>query len=210
MNKVEDKWNKIYSEHQRPGHAAAVLTNNTNVLPVKGLALDLACGLGPNSLFLAARGLDVHAWDISTVAVNSLANHAQSLGLNIQTRVINITAAALPVERYDLIIVSHYLDRTLPPAILNATRSGGVICYQTFTAEKKIKIGPSNPKFLLQKNELRSFVPDCEILAFKDESNNTNSDDSLAGRAFIVARKPVPSSQRLVNAIGFIEPVDFS
>ena len=190
MDKVEDKWNRIYSEHQRPGRAAAVLTDNSNILPVTGVALDLACGLGSNSLFLAARGLEVHAWDISTVAISYLAKHADSQGLNIQTRVLNITASVLPIDRYDLIVISHYLDRTLPPAILNATRSGGVICYQTFTAEKEISIGPSNPKFLLQKNELQSFVPGCEILAFKDESNNTNSDDPLAGRAFIVARKP--------------------
>ena len=79
----------------------------------------------------------------------------------------------------------------LPPAILDATRPGGLICYQTFTAEKQINKGPSNPEFLLQPNELQSFVPDCEILAFKDESHNVNRDDPLAGRAFIIARKPI-------------------
>ncbi len=191
MNKVRDKWNRIYSKDRLPGLPAAVLTDNDNILPIKGIALDLACGLGTNSLFLAARGLEVHAWDISKVAVSHLAERADSLGLNIQTRVINITAAALPVESYDLVITSHYLDRSLPPAILDATRPGGLICYQTFTAEKQINMGPGNPVFLLQPNELQSFVPDCEILAFKDESHNANRDDPLAGRSFIIARKPI-------------------
>ena len=191
MNKVRDKWNRIYSKDRLPGPPAAVLTDNDNILPIEGIALDLACGLGTNSLFLAARGLEVHAWDISKVAVSHLAERAGSLGLNIQTRVINITAAALPVESYDLVITSHYLDRSLPPAILDATRPGGLICYQTFTAEKQINIGPGNPVFLLQPNELQSFVPDCEILAFKDESHNANRDDPLAGRSFIIARKPI-------------------
>jgi SAM-dependent methyltransferase len=191
MNKVRDKWNRIYSKDRLPGPPAAVLTDNDNILPIKGIALDLACGLGTNSLFLAARGLEVHAWDISKVAVSHLAERAGSLGLNIQTRVINITAAVLPVESYDLVITSHYLDRSLPPAILDATRPGGLICYQTFTAEKQINIGPGNPVFLLQPNELQSFVPDCEILAFKDESHNANRDDPLAGRSFIIARKPI-------------------
>ena len=190
MNKVRDKWNRIYSKDRLPGLPAAVLTDNDNILPTKGIALDLACGLGTNSLFLAARGLEVHAWDISKVAVSHLAERAGSLGLNIQTRVINITAAALPVESYNLVITSHYLDRSLPPAILDATRPGGLICYQTFTAEKQANIGPSNPEYLLQPNELQSFVPNCEILAFKDESQNTNKDHPLAGRAFIIARKP--------------------
>ena len=190
MNKVQDKWDRVYSEAQLVGVPAAVLTDNHNILPVKGIALDLACGLGSNSLFLEARGLEVHSWDISKVAISSLAVRVDSLQLNIQTRVVNITAAALPVESYDLIITSHYLDRGLPRAILNATLPGGLICYQTFTAEKKINIGPKNADFLLQPNELQSFVPNCEILAFKDESQNTNKDHPLSGRAFIIARKP--------------------
>ena len=190
MNKVRDKWNQIYSEDRLPGLPSAVLTDNINILPIKGIALDLACGLGTNSLFLAARGLEVHAWDISEVAVSHLAERAGSLGLNIQTRVVNITPAALPVESYDLVVTSHYLDRTLPPAIMNATRPGGLICYQTFTAEKQIDMGPGNPDFLLQPNELQAFVSGCEILAFRDESHNMNRDDPLAGRAFIIARKP--------------------
>ena len=191
MNKVRDKWNRIYSKGGLPGPPAAMLIDNDNILPIDGIALDLACGLGANSLFLAARGLEVHAWDISEVAVSHLAEQANSLGLNIQTRVINITAEALPIESYDLVITSHYLDRSLPPAILDAARPGGLICYQTFTAEKQIDMGPSNPMFLLKPNELQSFVPGCEILAFKDESHNANRDDPLAGRAFIIARKPL-------------------
>ena len=190
MNKVRDKWNRVYSENQLLGVPAAVLTDNDNILPVKGIALDLACGLGSNSLFLEARGLEVHSWDISNVAVSSLAKQVDSLQLNIQTRVVNITAAALPVESYDLIITSHYLDRGLQRAILNATLPGGLICYQTFTAEKKINIGPNNPDFLLQPNELKSFVPNCEILAYRDGSQSTNKDHPLSGRAYIIARKP--------------------
>ena len=190
MNKVRDKWNRVYSKNQLLGLPAAVLTDNDNILPFKGVALDLACGLGSNSLFLEARGLEVHAWDISKVAVSALAERVDSLQLNIQTRVVNITAAALTARSYDLVITSHYLDRSLPPAILNATLPGGLICYQTFTAEKKINIGPKNPDFLLQPDELQSFVPNCEILAFKDESQNTNKDHPLSGRAFIIARKP--------------------
>ena len=190
VNKTRDKWNRVYSEKPLLGFPAAVLTDNDHILPVNGKALDLACGLGSNSLFLEARGLEVHAWDISKVAVSSLAERVNSLQLNIQTRVVNITAAALPVESYDLVITSHYLDRSLPPAILNATLPGGLICYQTFTTEKRINIGPNNPDFLLQPNELQSFVPNCEILAYRDESKNTNKAHPLSGRAFIIARKP--------------------
>ncbi|MGV0035396.1 MAG: methyltransferase domain-containing protein [Candidatus Azotimanducaceae bacterium WSBS_2022_MAG_OTU7] len=189
MDKVREKWNRIYSQNRSPGSPSTVLTDNLHLWPSRGTALDLACGLGANSLFLAARGLDVHAWDISEVAINHLAGRASSRGLSIQTQVVDITPEALPVDKFDLVVTSHYLDRSLPPAIMNATRPGGLICYQTFTAAKRVDIGPSNPDFLLQPNELQSFVPGCEILAFGDESHNTNSDDPLAGRAFIIAQK---------------------
>ena len=190
MNKARDKWNRIYSKERPPGITSAVLIDNADILPTRGVALDLACGLGTNSLFLSARGLEVHAWDISDVAISHLAEQAQSLGLNIKTRVVDITAAELPLESYDLVVTSHYLDRSLPSAIMKATRPGGLICYQTFTAEKQVHKGPSNPDFLLQPNELPSFVSGCEILASKDQSHNTDENDPLAGRAFIIARKP--------------------
>ena len=77
MDKVEDKWNRIYSEHQRPARAAAVLTDNSNILPVTGLALDLACGLGSNSLFLEKRGLEKGSLALSLGATAVIATATQ-------------------------------------------------------------------------------------------------------------------------------------
>jgi tellurite methyltransferase len=41
-------------------------------LPDDGRALDLACGLGGNSILLAQQGLKVDAWDIADVPVAAL------------------------------------------------------------------------------------------------------------------------------------------
>src|SRR5882724_1266274 len=46
-----------------------VLVENVHLLPTHGRALDVACGLGAGSIFLARHGLKVVAWDISPVAI---------------------------------------------------------------------------------------------------------------------------------------------
>ncbi len=44
-----------------------------------GRALDVACGRGPNALFLAASGYEVDAVDISTEALNNAQRAAQKI-----------------------------------------------------------------------------------------------------------------------------------
>ena len=66
---LEAKWDAIYQRPTQEPQAAEVLRENRFLLPVSGRALDLACGLGGNALFMAAAGLNVDAWDISGTAL---------------------------------------------------------------------------------------------------------------------------------------------
>src|SRR4051812_14623117 len=52
-----------------------------------GTALDLACGLGGNSLFLGRINYQVQAFDISDVAVNFIHEQAAKNNLKIEPRV---------------------------------------------------------------------------------------------------------------------------
>ena len=49
-----------------------VLRDNIHLIPQgHGKALDLACGMGGNAIFLAQNSnLDVYAWDMSSVAIS--------------------------------------------------------------------------------------------------------------------------------------------
>ena len=66
------KWNNIYLDQNcceaTPSDA---VKENVHLLPqTPGTALDLACGLGGNAIFLAQKShLEVFAWDISSVAI---------------------------------------------------------------------------------------------------------------------------------------------
>ena len=187
---ARDRWNRIYKEDNRPGSVAAVLTRHAGLLPQGGRALDIACGTGANARFLADRGMEVDAWDISDVVIKAL----EGFHPRVHPRAIDISADSLVGNKgeadYDLILTCHYLDAALAPAIRDATRPGGLIIYQTFTAAKIAAIGPDNPGFLLQPGDLESFVKGCRILAADDGSQITDSSHPLAGRACILAQKP--------------------
>ena len=71
---AREKWDCRYAQDSigSPPEPAKVLSDYAYLLPESGTALDLACGRGGNALFLARRGLETHAWDISRNAINEL------------------------------------------------------------------------------------------------------------------------------------------
>ena len=190
MTYAEENWDKIYASGFHNVSVAGVLAQNVHLLGSHGLALDIACGKGANAFFLARLGLRVHAWDISSVAINHVAEKAARLEADIEARSLDIKGDLLPDNSYDLILNCHYLDRQLTPAIKSALKPGGKIVFQTFTMEKRAKVGPTNPEFLLKKDELLRMFSGFEIQLYKDESQNLNPDDPLCGRACIIAKKP--------------------
>ena len=73
MNSILDKWNKIYSkQYCKDITASSVVIDNAHLLPNVGKALDLACGMGANAIFLAEHKLQVDAWDVSSDALKQL------------------------------------------------------------------------------------------------------------------------------------------
>lgn len=46
---LQAKWDGIYTQREGEVTAASVLLENQHLLPSKGRALDLACGLGGNA-----------------------------------------------------------------------------------------------------------------------------------------------------------------
>ncbi|MDD1633456.1 MAG: methyltransferase domain-containing protein, partial [Methylococcaceae bacterium] len=138
MDAVISKWNHFYNSQslQASYPAVQVLSENEFLLPTTGAALDLACGMGGNAIFLAELGLAVTAWDISFVAIEKLTTYAVHQGLNINACQEKIVADSFAECCFDVIVVSRFLDRTLSDAIIGALKPDGLLFYQTFTREK--------------------------------------------------------------------------
>lgn len=144
---------------------AAVLLRHARFLPEAGAgppprALDLACGRAGNGEWLAARGLEVHAWDVSRVVVDALRARAGSRLASACVR--DVLREPPEPERFDVVVVARFLERSICPAIAAALRPGGTLYFQTFTR------GPSSPAFVLGPNELLGLFPGLDVLAYRE------------------------------------------
>lgn len=81
-NQAEQFWQKHYEGHNRPwsGKSNVILARFAEPLPA-GTALDLGCGVGGNALWLAQRGWQVTAVDISSNALQRAAAYAATTGV---------------------------------------------------------------------------------------------------------------------------------
>jgi SAM-dependent methyltransferase len=148
------KWEEHYANAQLSDtvNPCFVLKQHSNLLPFKGQALELACGLGGNARFLAQCGLKTHAWDISDNALSALIHWAGAHNLPIIPLITDLEQMLLPYQQFDVIVVSRYLDRRLFSAVQDALKPNGLLYYQTFLAPVQDH-APSNPAFYIQSGE---------------------------------------------------------
>lgn len=190
MTDSVEKWDRIYREAQLdPSLAVPVLSENTFLLPPSGTALDLACGLGANAVFLAIRGFDVLAIDQSAVAVDRLKEYASLHHLPITTRRQSVDPSQFPKSGFDVIIVSRFLDRNLSPAIMQSLKSGGLLYYQTYTREKTGESGPRNPDYLLAENELLRLFAPLKVVYYRENGLTGDIRQGLRNEAQFIGRK---------------------
>jgi tellurite methyltransferase len=185
------KWDRIYhaADAQSIPEPARILTENAHLLPPAGTALDLACGLGGNALFLARRGLETHAFDIAAEALTRLDALSARLGLRVRTDVRDVVLDPPPAASFDAIVVSRFLDRSLVQPLTEALRPGGLLFYQTFTREKTAAIGPSNPAYLLGPNELLDLFRGLRLVVYREEGSIGDLAQGFRNEAFLVGRK---------------------
>jgi SAM-dependent methyltransferase len=131
-----------------------------------GRVLDLACGSGRHSLFLAAEGFRVEAVDRDAAAIAALA----PLDPRVSARVADIEGGPWPYygHVFDAVVVTNYLFRPLLPLIMNALDLNGVLIYETFMVGNERFGKPSNPAFLLRQGELLDVLrPKLNVVAFE-------------------------------------------
>lgn len=115
----------------------------------------MASGAGRNSIYLASKGFDVEAIDISQVALNELDKKGFS---NITCKLVDLDEYEVSKNTYDLIIMTNFLDRNLIPKLASALKTDGILFIETYMHDEINEKPSSNPDFLLQKGELKSFL----------------------------------------------------
>lgn len=186
---LRQRWDKRHGEAEGTGDPAKVLLENRHLLPSGGDALDLACGRGANALLLAESGLEVQAWDLSPVAIERLRKEAARRELSIEAEARDVIASPPSPCSYDVIVVSHFLDRSLAPAIIAALRPGGLLFYQTFSRVAVTDRGPEDPTFRLAENELLELFKPLKVRFYREEGRLGDTSQGWRDIAMLVAEK---------------------
>jgi SAM-dependent methyltransferase len=107
-------WDRLYGARRSWGGRANPLLVETAGALTPGTALDLGCGAGGDTVWLARRGWHVTAVDISGTAVERVAAHARELGLDDRvTAERHDLADGFPDGEFDL-VSAQYLHTPFP------------------------------------------------------------------------------------------------
>jgi len=170
MNCDRDKWNSRYAGDGLYLGLAPSWFLAGNIDLVKKLApgkkaLDIACGEGRNSIFLARHGFAATGLDISEEGLAKAGKWANAEGLAISFYCIDMETYEFS-ESFDLIINFNFLLRNLIPKMVEALNPGGLILFDTILETPTLE-GGHNKAYLLRPGELRELFAGFpgEILA---------------------------------------------
>jgi len=122
-------------------------------------ALDIACGEGRNSVFLAQQGFLVTAMDISDVGLDKAVRRAAEAGVTVNFQRVDLEGYRF-TEQFDLIINFNFLMRDLIPEAVRALSPGGLLIIDTIMESQEL-LAAHNPAYFLRRGELRRI---CEGL----------------------------------------------
>ncbi|AKF24807.1 tellurium resistance protein TehB [Sulfurovum lithotrophicum] len=158
-----EHWNEKYLTIPAPDKPVELITRYAK-LATGNRALDIACGMGRNSKYLASIGFEVDALDISSVAIESLKGLA-----HIHPKEVDLDTHEFPEKTYDLIICTFFLKRELFPKITKALKPDRLFLYETFVYHPDNENTPGNKSFLLEEGELEAiFDHEYDIMHLRE------------------------------------------
>jgi tellurite methyltransferase len=170
-----DRWNARWAERALDRSAvlepSAWLLSLDAALPRRGRALDVAGGTGRHAVWLARRGLDVTLIDISDHGLAMAAGAARDAGVSIHAIEMDLENAPLPAGPWDLVVIVHYLQRSLFPAIAAALAPGGLLLFCHQTRRNLERHAQPGPRFLLDEGEAVALVTGAglELVSFAED-----------------------------------------
>lgn len=138
-----------------------------------GRALDVACGTGRNTVFLAEQGYEVDAIDRSIVGLQITEENAEKAGVGDRINPIQADATrfAYPRSRYDVVTISFFRTLDRLHDIKAALNPDGLLYYQHhLRSDPPAEAGPSSPRHRFPSNELLHACLDLTVLYYEESS----------------------------------------
>ena len=131
-----EEWDERYADHDDQmwsGNANGTLVIEIAGLPI-GRALDVGCGEGGDAIWLASRGWQVTAVDISEVALDRARSAAASAGVTVDWVRADLTVDPLEAGAFDLVTVHYPALPKVPEdvvvrVLLDAIAPGGTLLF---------------------------------------------------------------------------------
>ncbi len=189
----KQKWDEKYikkSELLRPREASVNIKKFVKK-SAGSRALDLACGAGRNTIYLAKQGYEVDALDIAAVALDALAVEAAHEDVQelVNAQLLDLDSFVPAAGIYELVIMMNFLDRALLERTKEGLKRGGVFIVETYMDDLVNEKKESNIDNLLKKEELKMLFSDGYDLIYYDEFENEAHELYRMQKQVIVVRK---------------------
>jgi tellurite methyltransferase len=184
-----EKWNKRYrgGAYAERLHPSAILEHWIDSIPV-GRAMDVACGAGRNTLYLAQRGFKVDAIDISGEALERARTAAAQMHLDVNWLEHDLDEKLELDTSYQLILIVRYVNLPLVRQMATNLAPGGfLVCEQHLLTAADV-IGPTNPAFRVSPGDLVAAAEGLHVQHL-EETLVTEPDGSAAALARLVAQR---------------------
>ncbi len=160
------RWDERYAS-QKPASVGAVeppgvFAAYAEVFPTTGRALDLACGQGLGTVWLARRGLEVLGLDISAVAIAQARNLAQrsKVGDRCRFDIVDFDDGLPLGPPVDVILCHKFRDRRLDGAIIERLAPGGLLAIAVLS-----EVGAAPGPFRAMAGELPAAFAELDLVA---------------------------------------------
>ena len=197
------RWNERFSQ---PGYLFgrepnAFLVQQSARLVPRARLLCVADGEGRNSTWLAARGHEVTAFDLSPVAVNKAQALAAELGVSVEYQISGTDTWAWSAAQYDA-VVAIFIQFAAPAqraalfaGMWQTLKPGGLLLIQGYTP-KQLQYrtgGPQQLDHLYTAELLRELLPEAHWLELREHDAVLGEGSAHRGPSALidaVARKP--------------------
>ncbi|WP_445166950.1 class I SAM-dependent methyltransferase [Mycolicibacterium sp. Dal123E01] len=131
------RWDRKYAS--KPGGAPGwpeVFAQYVDEVPTAGQALDLACGTGSASVWLAERGLTVRGVDVSAIAIEQARRLSEGRAVSDRCRfsVGDLDDGLPPGPPVDVVLCHRFRDPRLYRAIVDRMKPGGLLAISVLSA----------------------------------------------------------------------------
>lgn len=183
-----NRWDEKYRSGNFNDAGAATLLRDAVSCSPPGRALDLACGAGRNSLFLARNGWTVTAVDSSVEALKILSRRSseEKLSINIVCADLEKNEFTTDAEAFELVADFFFLQRNLWPLVQRAVSPSGIFVAEIFVRDNSPEMESLNPDYMLEAGELRSAFDNWIIEEYCEGRQSGHSRSTTQ----LIARKP--------------------